>query len=220
MMSQQKAMFGPVLDKKYANFFQMLNLMPEQAATLKDLLQKKMMAGADAKMSLFDGPANDARRAGIVQQVKSEKDGYDSLIKEFLGDENYQSLQEYEKFSSSRTTINQFSEKLAGSATPLNPDQQQQLIQATAEEHDQYPWATDPNQQGAVSGGLFPRLTEEQVNQSALEREKFDHQLLDRVRPILTPEQASAFEKHQSTQREMLISSMKLAARMFAPAGQ
>ncbi len=37
MVSQQKAMFGPLLAKQYADFFKWLNLTPEQSATLIDL---------------------------------------------------------------------------------------------------------------------------------------------------------------------------------------
>jgi hypothetical protein len=53
-------MFAP-LGKQYADF-KWLSLTPEQSATLIDLMQMKRLAGADAKMSLFDGNADDAQR--------------------------------------------------------------------------------------------------------------------------------------------------------------
>jgi hypothetical protein len=224
MVSQQKAMFGPLLARQYADFFKWLNLTPDQSAVLVDLMQKKRLAGADAKMSLFNGNADDTQRANVAQQVKSEKDAYDAQIKQFLGDENYQSFQEYEKSVPSRTTINLFSERLAGSATPLNSDQQQQLIQLMIEEHNRFPWATDVNQlvnnPGSAIGGLSSRLTDERINQSAQELEQFDQQFLERARQILAPEQAIAFEQFQSTQREMLSNTLKLGVKMLVPSGQ
>jgi hypothetical protein len=224
MVSQQKAMFGPLLARQYADFFKWLNLTPDQSAGLVDLMQKKRLAGADAKMSLFNGKTDDAQRANVAQQVKSEKDAYDAQIKQFLGDDNYQSFQEYEKSVPIRTTINLFGERLAGSATPLNSDQQQQLIQLMTEEHNRFPWATDVNQvvtnPASAIGGLSSQLTEEQINQSAQEREQFDQQFLERARQILAPEQATAFENFQAAQRELLTNSMKLGAKMLTPSGQ
>jgi hypothetical protein len=223
MVSQQKAMFAPVLARQYADFFKWLNMTPEQSATLMDLMQMKRLAGADAKMSLF-GNSDDTQSANVAKQVKTEKDGYDAQIKQFLGEENYQSFQEYEKSISSRTTVNLFSERLAGGTTALNADQEQQLIQLMTEEHNRFPWATDANQlfknPSSAGGGLASRLTDEQIHQSVQEREQFDQQLLERARQILAPEQVTAFEQFQATQREMLNSSMKLAARMLAPSGQ
>jgi hypothetical protein len=224
MVSQQKAMFGPLLAKQYADFFKWLDLAPEQSATLIELMQMKRLAGADARMSLFGGHADDAQRANVAKQVKSDKDEYDAQIKQFLGDENYQSFQEYEKTIPSRTTVNLFSERLAGGATPLDADQQQQLIQVMTEERTGFPWTTDANQlvnnSGSARGNFSARLTDDKIEQSAQEQEQFDQQFLVRVRQILAPEQAAAFEQFQATQRKMLTSSMKLAAKMLAPSVQ
>lgn len=53
--TQQQAFMGPMIDKQYKDLFQQLNLTPDQAAGLKDLLQKKMLVGADAGMAMLDG---------------------------------------------------------------------------------------------------------------------------------------------------------------------
>jgi hypothetical protein len=82
----------------------------------------------------------------VAKQVKSEKDAYDAQIKQFLGDENYQSFQEYEKTTSTAQPSTCSANGLPG-CNPLNADQQQQLIQVMTEEHNRFPWATDANQQ-------------------------------------------------------------------------
>ena len=41
-----------------------------------------------------------------------------------------------------------------------------------------------------------------------------------RVQQILTPEQLKAFQEFQTSQRELQMAGMKMAAKMFAPKGQ
>jgi len=55
--------------------------------------------------------------------MKSATDDYDAQIKQFLGDDNYQMFQAYEKTTPDRMTVSQFSDQLSGSATPLTTDQ-------------------------------------------------------------------------------------------------
>src|ERR1035437_3966740 len=119
MKSSQKMVMGPMIDKQYAALFQQLNMTPEQAATLKDLLQKKMLAGADAGMSMMDGSLDTAQRADLTKQIKSQTDDYDAQLKQFLGDDNYPAFQAYEKTVPDRMTVSQFSDQLAGGASQL-----------------------------------------------------------------------------------------------------
>ncbi len=69
--SQQKAFMGPLIDKEYGALFKQLNLTSDQSAALKDLLQKKMMAGTDSGFSMLDGSLDATQRADLAKQVKS-----------------------------------------------------------------------------------------------------------------------------------------------------
>jgi hypothetical protein len=60
-------------------------------------------------------------------------------------------------------------------------------------------------------------FNEERINQFTKEKEQLDQQTLARVRPILTPEQFDAFQQFQTSQRELQLAGMKMAAQMFAP---
>lgn len=215
--SSQKAFMGPMIDKQYAALFQQLNLAPDQAAALKDLLQKKMLAGADAGMSLLDGSLSDAQRADLAKQMKSETDNYDGQIKQILGDDNYTAFQTYEKTMPDRMTVSQFGDQLAGGATALTADQQQQLIQAMSDARTSYKWTTDYSGNNQASGDFSSMFSQDKINQFAKEKEQFDQQFLTRAQQILTPEQATAFQQFQAAQREMQIAGMKMAAQMFAP---
>jgi len=215
--SQQKAVMGPMIAKQYAALFQQLGLTPEQSATLKDLLQQKMLAGADAGISMMDGSLDAAQRAELAKDVKKQTDETDAQIKEFLGDENYKAFQDYEKTTADRMVVGQFSDQLADGAMALSPDQQQQLIQVMSEERNGFKWTTDFNQQNPPTGDFTAMFTEDKINQFAEEKEKLDQQTLARVQQILNPDQLTAFQQFQTTQRQLQMAGMKMAAKMFAP---
>jgi len=218
--SSQKAFMGPMLDKQYAALFQQLNLTPDQTAALKDLLQKKMSVSADAGMSMLDGSLDAAQRVDLAKQMKSETDDYDAQIKQFLGDDNYQVFQAYEKTTPDRMTVSQFSDQLSGSATPLSSDQQQQLIQMMSDERNGFQWTADYNNKNPLNGDFASMFSEDKINQFAKEKDQLDQQILARAQQMLTPEQLASFQQFQTTQRELQIAGMKMAATMFAPKSQ
>ena len=218
--SSQKMIMGPMIDKQYAALFQQFNMTPEQAATLKDLLQKKMLAGADAGMSMMDGSLDAAQRADLAKQTKSETDDYDAQLKQFLGDDNYPAFQAYEKTVPDRMTVSQFSDQLAGGASPLSNDQQQQLAVAMNDARTSFKWTTDYSNKNPSSGDYASMFSEDKINQFTQEKEQFDQQFLTRAQQILTPEQAAAFQQFQTAQRQLQIMGMKMAANMFAPKSQ
>jgi hypothetical protein len=217
--AQQKAFMGPMIDKQYAALFRQLNLTPDQAAAFKDLLQKKMLAGTDAGMSLMDGSLDASQRADLAKQIKSQTDDYDAQIKQFLGDDNYSAFQSYEKTLPDRTNVSQFNDQLSG-ATTLTSDQQAQLIQAMSEERNNFKWTTDYNNQNPPNGDYSSMFTDDKLNQFTQEKEQLDQQILARVKQILTPEQLTSFEQFQTTQRQLQLAGMKMAAQMFAPKSQ
>jgi hypothetical protein len=203
--SSQKAVLGPMLDKQYAALFQQLKLTPDQAAGLKDLLQKKMSAATDAGMSLLDGSLDAAQRADLAKQVKGQTDEYEAQIKQFLGDDNYQAFQAYEKTTPDRMTVSQFSDQLSGGATPLSPDQQQQLVQMVSDERNNFKWTTDYSNQNPPAGDYASMFSEDKINQFA------------KAQQILTPEQLASFQQFLTSQRDLQMAGMKMAAQMFAP---
>jgi len=218
--AQQKAIMGPMLDKQYGALFQQLNLTPEQAASLKDLLEKKLLAGTDAGFSMLDNSLDATQRADLAKQVKNQTDDVENQIKQFLGDGNYQAFQNYEKTVPDRTAVNQFGDQLAGTATALSAKQQEQLTQAMGEARNNFKWTMDLNKPDVARGDYATMFSEDNINQFAQDKERFDQQFLAQARPILTPEQLTAFQGYQKTQRELQIAGMKMAAQMFAPKSQ
>ena len=216
--SQQKAALGPILDKQYGALFQQLNMTPEQSAQLKSLLMNKMLAGSDAGMAMLDDSVDAAKRAELAKQMKSDMDEYDAQIKQFLGDA-YPTYQNYEKTVPDRTVVSQFSDQLSGD-NALTPDQQAQLIQAMTDARTGFKFTTDYSTQSPPNGDYASMFSADKVDQFTKEKEQFDQQFLAQAQKFLTPAQAAQFEQFQSSQRQLQIMGMKMAAQMFAPKGQ
>jgi hypothetical protein len=214
--SQQKAAMGPIISQQYGDLFKQLNLSPDQASGLKDLLQKKLLAGADAGLSLMDDSLDASQRADLAKQMKAETDDVDNEIKQFLGDDNYKALQSYEKTVPDRMTVNQFNNQFSGTDNALSPEQQQQLVQAMSEARNGFNWTSGLNQSNpGMNGDMAALLTDENLEKFDREREQFDQQFLQRAGQILTPAQLKAFEEFQINQRKMQEAGLKMAQTMF-----
>lgn len=215
--SQQKMVMGPMIEKSYAGLFKELSLTPEQSAGLKELLQGKMLVAADLGMSLMDGSLDADKRAELGKQIKTDSDDFDAQIKQFLGDDSYKAFQAYEKAMPDRMAVGQFSDELAGSGAALSAGQQQQLIQALNQARTNFKWTTDYSSKTPGDMDYSKLFSEEKLNLFAQEKDQFDQQFLGRAKAILTPEQFTAYEKHQAMQLEMQLNAMKMAAKMFNP---
>jgi len=214
--SQQKAVLGPMIDKQYSDLFKQLNLTPEQSAAFKDLLQKKMLTGADAGFSLMDDSLDSSQRADIAKQVKSQVDDVDNQIKDYLGDDNYKAFQAYEKSVPDRMSVGQFSDQFAGTPNALTGAQQDQLVQAMSDARNNFKWTSGLNQRDpGMSGDMASLLTEDNINKFVQECEQFDQQVLVQAQQILSPEQFNEFKDFQKTQRDMQVTGLKMAAQMF-----
>jgi hypothetical protein len=219
--SQQKAVFGPMIDKQYSDLFKQLNLTPDQAAAFKNLMVKKMLAGADAGFSMIDDSLDASQRADVAKQVKSQVDDVDGQIKQSLGDDNYQAFQSYEKSVPDRTSVGQFNDQFAGTPNALTGAQQDQLVQAMSDARNNFTWTSGLNQKDAgMNGDMSTLLTEDNINKFGQEQEQFDQQFLTRAQQILSPDQFTVFQEFQKTQRNMQVTGLKMAAQMFNSSGK
>ncbi|NOS72580.1 MAG: hypothetical protein HOP33_22000 [Verrucomicrobia bacterium] len=217
---QSEAMMGPMVDKSYSAFIKEQNLSPEQSAALKDILKKKMMAGAEMGMSMMSGDLDEAKRKEIADQIKTDTEAADAQIKELLGEDNYAAFEKYEKSTGERVVVGQFKDQLSGSDNLLTASQEQQLIQAMNQDRTNFKWTTDYQNKKPGSADYAQMFTEDRVDAYEREKTEFDKQFLAKAAAILTPEQLKSFESFQDTQRQMQMVGMKMAAQMFAPKKQ
>jgi RNA polymerase sigma factor (sigma-70 family) len=208
---------GPdaVTEMTYAPLFQQINLGPDRRAKLKDLVLKRTMVGVRAGMSLMNWRLDAAKRADLTREMKSQTDGFNEQIKEFLGAENYAAFQQFEKTIPDRMMLDQFNRRLAGTAAALNPDLQARLLQALTDAREQYPWTTELSRRNWGTGDFAAQFTEDNLDTFAREAEQFDWQFLTRAQQLLSLEQLAAFEKVQERRRKSQIAQYKMGARLL-----
>jgi len=213
--SQQKTVMSGMLDKSYGAYFNGLQMTPEQTATLKDLIMKKSMVDANLGMSMLGGDTDAAKRKEMADQAKTEKDGIDQQIKQFLGDDNYTQFQSYEKTIPERMSLSMYKDQQGSGPGALTADQEEQLVQAMATERQNFKFTTDFNDQSKFNGDFSAMFSEEKLNQFQTEQAQLDQQYLDRAKAILTSEQLGPFQEFLDSRRSMTTAAMKMAAKMF-----
>jgi hypothetical protein len=213
---QQKAVLGSLVDKNYAAFFQAMNLTPDQAATMKDLILNKMLGDTEMGLELMSGDLTSEQRTDLPNQAKERKDALNQQIRELLGDENFATYEAYEKTVPDRMAVSQLNAQLdAGLA--LNSEQENLLIQAMSEERLGFKFTTDFNNQTDFSGDFASRFTEENLNVFLQEQQRLNENYLARAQTILSTEQLAAYQKALTAQQEMAKMGMRMAVQMFGP---
>jgi hypothetical protein len=212
--AQQKAVMGPMIEKNYAALFKQLNLTPEQTATVKELLEKKMLTGAEMGMSMLDGSADAEKRKELGKEIKAATDAIDQQLKDYLGSESYSTLQSYEKTVGDRMTLSQFKDQLSGS-DPLDSGQEQQLLDIVGKERSNYKWSANYNNPDPSSTDFTELFSEDRMNRHFEEQTDFDKQLLQKLETVLRPDQLTSYGKFLENQRNMQKAAMKMAAAMF-----
>jgi hypothetical protein len=215
--NQQKTALSAMVDKNYSRLFSDLHLTPEQSATLKDLILNKQMSAADIGMSMMSGDLDATNRTKLMEQVKASSDSADAQIKQYLGDANYSQFQSYEKTMAERTSVNGFKDQLGTGPTALSDGQEQQLIQAMAQEREGFKFTTDLSDKTKFTGDFATMFSEDKMNGYLQELGQLNQQYLGRAQTILSPDQYSAFEKYLNNQQALQKMGIGMAAKMFAP---
>jgi hypothetical protein len=213
--SQQKTMLGGMVDKNYAAYFASLNLTPQQSASLKDLILNRGLVDAELGISLMSGDSDLDKRKELTDKSKADRDGINSQIKEFLGDDNYNQFQAYEKSIPDRMSLNMYKDQQGSGPGAFNPDQEAQLIQAMGEERLNFKFTTDFSDQSKFNGDIASYFTEEKIDKFYEESDALNQRYLDRAKTILTPDQLDPFTKFLNSQRELQKAGFKMAMTMF-----
>jgi hypothetical protein len=213
--TQQKAVLGPMIEKNYGSLFASLQLAPEQASALKDLILKKTMVDAEMGMSLMTGESDQAKREETVKNAKTEKDSINEQIKQFLGEDNFTQFEAYEKTQPERMALNMFKDQQGSGANALNPDQEAQLVQFMSEERQNFKFTTDFTDQSKITGDFASYFTEEKIGQFQQEMEQLYQKYSTRAQQVLSPPQLEQFDKFLKSQRDLQGVGLKMAMKMF-----
>jgi hypothetical protein len=127
-----------MLDSRYAALFKNLtqgtngvSMTPEQLDAFKNLLVEKENTLRDVMMTARSQGVTD--RSEINQLVKTAQAEVDTQLQSTLGDAGYQQYQQYEQTLPQRNLVNQLTQSLSYTSTPLSDSQSQQLLQILAD---------------------------------------------------------------------------------------
>src|SRR6266481_9729297 len=213
--TQQKTVLGGMIDKNYAAYFASLNLTPEQSASLKDLILNRGLVDAELGMSMMSGDNDPDKRKELTDKSKADRDAVNAQIKDFLGTDNYAQFETYEKSIPDRMSLNMYKDQQGSGTGALNPDQEAQLVQAMADERQNFKFTTDFSDQSKFSGDLASYFTDEKIERYQKEMEDLHQHYLERAKGILAPEQLDPFTKFLNSQRELQKAGFKMAMTMF-----
>ena len=174
ILRQQKEMLRIMTEENYAKLFAALQLAPDQTAALKDLLLRKKALGSEVGEAILAAGDDKAKLEEIVRQDKTNGEAIDVQIRQILGDERFSKLQEYDQTEPDRAAVGRFAEQLSGSSMPLTANQEQQLVQVTAEERKKFKFATVSVDHSKPTQDLAAMFTEERVSKLIEELARLD----------------------------------------------
>jgi hypothetical protein len=213
-------LMGPMMVKAYAPVFEQINLDPDQRAQLNDLILKKNDVNMNKGLELMNRKLDATRRAALIQEMKSGREGCDTEIRRLLGEEAYQVFEQFEKGLPDRLVIGMLKTKSARTGKALSEEQCEQMIQTIGAARAQYPWSTDLSRRIQNPADVVAAFSEENIATFAREEEEFDRQFLARAQMILTAKQLAEFEPFMAKQRAAKVASMKMTSKMFTPRSQ
>jgi len=121
------------LDGRFSSLFKSLNLTPAQLEQFKNLLVDKQTAITDALAAARAQGINPRTDPEDFQKLVADAQAEsDASIKATLGDAGYAQYQQYQQTLPQRNVVNQLSQSLSYTNTPLTNDQSEQLIQILA----------------------------------------------------------------------------------------
>ena len=217
MRDFMKTTMASSVDKVYAKLFADLHLTPDQKSALKQLLISKTTAGMDAGTDIISGKMTAAQQKQLADQINAEKADVDKQIKELLGSDGFAAYQAYDKNYFERAAVSGpagFAEQLAG-GLELTADQTEQLIQAMADERQNFKFTVDYSDKSKFTAGVASMYSDDNLNRYQQEQEKLDQLYVVHAQTILSPDQLAVFQKFLSNRLAMGTMSLKMGAKMF-----
>jgi hypothetical protein len=121
------------VDARYAALFRALNLSPEQADKLKQLLIDRENVRQDVFAAARDqgiDPRTD--REAFQKLLTDARNSVNENIKSLLGDQGYSQFTNYEQTMPQRNIVNALQQRLSATDVPLSASQSDQLVQILA----------------------------------------------------------------------------------------
>jgi hypothetical protein len=213
---------GKLVEKTYGPLFDRLQLTPPQRTRAKGMILDKTMAGVRLGLSLAQQKTDAAKRAELLQQMKTETAKHDAQMREFLGEAGYQTFRDYEKTIPDRMLVNQFASKHSGTALAPSTAQQEALHQQMSAVRARYDWSTPLSRRdqsvAEYLSGCDSETAEKIIHTFATEEAEYCRQILVEAGRILNPDQMAVFRKLLEQHHQTQLHQMNISAELLAPA--
>lgn len=200
------------LDMRYARLFKFLDLPPEKLEALKGLLMDRQMSFMDDGMAFMDPNVSAEDRKAKAKELEKKKVAFDNQIKELIGTEDFDALQQFEQTEPERMQVDMLKNSLASTGEPLTEKQEYDLVNAM---HSARTNATSPLVKNQSQMPDPTQFTEAAMKEAANQMNAVDSQYVATASTILSPTQMEQFRKMNDQQRQMREMGMKFAAQMF-----
>ena len=201
-----------------SNLVALLNLTPEQAAALKDLVQKKHTPGVDLMMALMSSDTSEL--PGIGTAAQQQRDAADAEIRSFLGEPAYSTYNAYEESLHDRVQLSRLQRHFDKNGLTLTPDQEAGLLQAMIDERQSFPFTRDFHDPMQFDMNRLPEIFSEQsLDQFIRETEQMNERIIVRAQSILGPEQSGEFAQSLRDHFARSKVTVKMTAALF-PVGR
>ena len=199
-----------------SNLIEQLQLTPEQAATLRELVKKKHAPGWEMNMVLMNGELSSAELAQAGRNMRDQRAAVDSEIRAFLGDERYAAYAWQEDSEEERSRLKEFRAKLAEQSATLTPEQEDTLVRAMYEEREATTFTHDFHNPHNFDMDQLPEIySEASLDQFMREMEQLNERIIHRAQSILGPEQSGEFAQSLRDHFERSKVTIKMTATLF-----
>lgn len=197
----------------YGELIKQLNLDPQKAEELLDILADRQLDLASAGMNALDKNNPDRKEQMARNEEKSRL--YDEQLKAALGEDNFATMKEFEKSMGDRMMLQQFEGTFASSGAPLEPTQKDQLLQLMAAERAKMPAKLNLTNNTNASEQVEAIQSDESVAQIMNAQKDFQGRVLAGARQFLSPEQLQALEKVNKQQMEFMENQIKMSKQFL-----
>jgi hypothetical protein len=199
-----------------SNLVSQLQLTDAEAATLRELVQKKHAPGMDMTMALMDGELSTAELAQKGRDMRDQRNAADAEIRAFLGEERYALYAWQENSEPERARLKEFRSKLTDTGASISADQEDALVRAMYEERLAASFTHDFHNPHTFDMDRLPEIfSEGSLDQFIAEMEQLNDRLIARAQSILPPEHAGEFAQSLRDHFERSKVAVKMTAALF-----
>jgi hypothetical protein len=204
------------LAQAYPDLAKELNLTPEQANKLLDVISKYQLSSLGNVIG--GGAADAAGRQNLQAAVQENERKRDAAISAMLGDAKFQQWKEYESSLGARQQVTRLRQTVDTSGQPLSQQQERQLITAlAAEQRRQTEQARLLASPGGASAARDPMAM---MEENARRNEENTRRNIEVASVYLNPQQLEAYRNQQSSGQRManaLLRAQRARAGATAP---